>query len=116
MIDFEIVGKILSRGSLILLIAFFIFSLFGTSKVFEKLINFCFTGAICLGFLGGISFLANVVIHNSQPEIKVRTQYRGAVNGEVKSFVKCHDEEEYHICTTKDDKDLVVEKYWKSEK
>ena len=43
MIDFEIVGKILSRGSLILLIAFFVFSLFGTSKVFEKLINFCFT-------------------------------------------------------------------------
>lgn len=116
MIDFEIVGKILSRGSLILLIAFFVFSLFGTSKVFEKLINFCFTGAICLGFLGGISFLANVVIHNSQPEIKVRAQYRGAVNGEVKSFAKCHDEEEYHICTTKDGKDLVVEKYWKSEK
>lgn len=116
MINFEIIGKILSRGSLILLIAFFVFSLFGTSKVFEKLINFCFTGAICLGFLGGISFLANVVIHNSQPEIKVRTQYRGAVNGEVKSFVKCHDEEEYHICTTKDGKNLVVEKYWKSEK
>lgn len=116
MIDFEIVGKILSRGSLILLIAFFVFSLFGTSKIFEKLINLCFTGAICLGFLGGISFLTNVVIHNSQPEIKVRTQYRGAVNGEVKSFVKCHDEEEYHICTTKDGKDLIVEKYWKSEK
>ena len=116
MIDFEIVGKILYRGSLILLIAFFVFSLFGTSKIFEKLINFCFTGAICLGFLRGISFLANVVIHNSQPEIKVRTQYRGTVNGEVKSFVKCHDEEEYHICTTKDGKDLVVEKYWKSEK
>ena len=106
MIDFEIVGKILSRGSLILLIAFFVFSLFGTSKIFEKLIDFCFTGAIC----------ANVVIHNSHPEIKVRTQYRGAVNDEVKSFVKCHDEEGYHICTTKDGKDLVVEKYWKSEK
>ena len=116
MIDFEIVVKILSRGSLILIIAFFVFSLFGTSKIFEKLINFCFTGAICLGFLGGISFLANVVIHNSQPEIKVRTQYRGTVNGEVKSCVKCHDEEEYPICTTKDGKDLVVEKYWKSEK
>lgn len=116
MIDFEIIGKILSRGSLILLIAFFVFSLFDTSKIFEKLINFCFTGAICLGFLGGISFLANVVIHNSQPEIKVRIQYRGAVNDEVKSFVKCHDEEGYHICTTKDGKDLVVEKYWKSEK
>lgn len=116
MINFEIVGKTLSRGSLILLIAFFVFSLFGTSKIFEKLIDFCFIGAICLGFLGGISFLANVVIHNSQPEIKVRTQYKGAVNGEVKSFVKCHDEEEYHICTTKDGKDLVVEKYWKSEK
>lgn len=116
MIDFEIVGKILSRGSLILLIAFFVFSLFGTSKIFEKLINFCFTGAICLGFLGGVSFLANVAIHNSQPEIKVRTQYRGAVNGEVKSFVKCHDEEDYHICTAKNGKSLVVEKYWKSGK
>lgn len=109
MIDFEIVGKILSRGSLILLIAFFVFSLFGTSKIFEKLIDFCFTGAICLGFLGGISFLANTAIHNSQSETKVKTQYKGVVNGEVKSFVKCHDEEEYHICTTKDGKDLVVD-------
>lgn len=116
MIDFVFIGKILSRGSLILLIAFLVFSLFGTSKVFEKLIDFCFTGAICLGFLGGISFLANVVIHNSQPEIKVKTQYRGVVNGEVKSFTKCHDEKGYHICTTKNGKDLVVEKYWKSEK
>lgn len=114
MIDFEIIGKALSKGSLILLIAFFVFSLFGTSKIFEKLIDFCFTGAICLGFLGGASFLVNVVIHNSQPEIKVRTQYRGAVNGEVKSFVKCHDEKGYHICTTKNGKNLVVEKYWKS--
>lgn len=116
MIDFEIVGKILSRGSLILLIAFFVFSLFGTSKVFEKLIDFCFTGAICLGFLGGASFLANTVIHNSQPETKVKTQYKGVVNGEVKSFVKCHDEEDYHICTTKNSEDLVVEKYWENEK
>lgn len=116
MIDFEIVGKILSRGSLILLIAFFVFSLFGTSKIFEKLIDFCFTGAICLGFLGGASFLANVAIHNSQPETKVKTQYKGVVGGEVKSFVKCHDEEDYHICTAKNGKNLVVEKYWKSGK
>lgn len=43
MIDFELIGKILSKGSLILLIAFLVFSLFGTSKVFEKLIDFCFT-------------------------------------------------------------------------
>lgn len=116
MIDFEIVGKILSRGSLILLIAFFIFSLFGTSKIFEKLINFCFTGAICLGFLGGASFLANTVIHNSQPETKIKAQYKGVVDGEVKSFVRCYDEKGYHICSTKNDKDLVVEKYWKSKK
>lgn len=116
MINFEIIGKILSRGSLILLIAFFVFSLFGTSKIFEKLINFCFTGAICLGFLGGASFLANTAIHNSQPETKVKTQYKGVANGEVKSFVKCHDKEGYHICTTKNGKNLVVEKYWESEK
>lgn len=43
MIDFEIIGKALSKGSLILLIAFFVFSLFGASKIFEKLIDFCFT-------------------------------------------------------------------------
>ena len=116
MIDFEIVGKILSRGSLIHLIAFFVFSLFGPSKIFEKLIDFCFTGAICLGFLGGASFLANTAIHNSQPETKVKTQYKGVVNGEVKPFTKCHDEKGYHICTTKNGKDLVVEKYWKNEK
>lgn len=114
MIDFEIVGKILSRGSLILLIAFFVFSLFGTSKIFEKLIDFCFTGAICLGFLGGVSFLANTAIQNSQPETGTKTQYKGIVGGEVKSFVKCHNEEGYYICTMKNGKDLVVEKYWKS--
>lgn len=116
MIDFELIGKILSKGSLIFLIAFLVFSLFGTSKVFEKLIDFCFTGAVCLGFLGGASFLANTVIHNSQPEVKAKTQYKGIVDGEVKSFVKCHDEEGYHICTTKNSKDLVVEKYWENEK
>lgn len=65
-------------------------------------------------FSWGASFLANVAIHNSQPETGIKTQYKDIVSGKVKSFVKCHDEKGYHICTTKNGKNLVVEKYWKS--
>lgn len=69
MINFEIVGKILSRGSLILLIAFLVFSFFGTSKMFEKLIDFCFTGRFVSDFLEVLRFLQillSVTVSQSQ--------------------------------------------------